>query len=83
MQTIKTLSVATGLTLTGIVAVDYLSDSRASAYKYVIMPLTRLLDPETAHSFSVAVASHGLAPKDTSIDNPLLQFNVLTITYCI
>ncbi|TYZ59878.1 hypothetical protein PybrP1_009191 [[Pythium] brassicae (nom. inval.)] len=43
----------------------------------VLMPLVRLLDPESAHVFAVKAAALGLSPRDHGTDSELLKVNVL------
>lgn len=45
-----------------------------TVYNYIIMPLTRLMDPEKAHRVAVRVASLGFVPtqRDTVEDRHIL-----------
>ncbi|KAI5076235.1 hypothetical protein GOP47_0008300 [Adiantum capillus-veneris] len=45
------------------------------ASKY-INPLFRLLDPEEAHKIAIKAAAHGLVPRETRPDPPILHLNV-------
>lgn len=38
-------------------------------YKNVAMPLTRLIDPETAHNLAVTALKWGLVPKQNNVDD--------------
>lgn len=41
-----------------------------------INPLFRLLDPESAHKLAIWAASHGLLPRETRPDPPVLEVDV-------
>lgn len=65
-------SIATLTTFT----LSYLSDTRAAIYKHALMPLSRFIDPEHAHTISILFAKFNLVPKQQYIDSPLLKVNV-------
>ncbi|CAM9336485.1 unnamed protein product [Scytosiphon promiscuus] len=47
----------------------------------VVMPLIRMLDSEEAHNFAIKAASFGLAPKDWTMDDPILATNVMGLRF--
>ncbi|MCO5558110.1 hypothetical protein L7F22_011687 [Adiantum nelumboides] len=50
------------------------------ASKY-LNPLFRLLDPEEAHKIAIKAAAHGLVPRETRPDSPILHLNVWGRTF--
>ncbi|KAJ3101564.1 Dihydroorotate dehydrogenase (quinone), mitochondrial [Phlyctochytrium bullatum] len=60
---VKLLAVAAG----GAVGVAYMTDSRATAWKQLVMPAIHMtMDPETAHVVSIWLAKFGLVPWETA-----------------
>ncbi|CBN76520.1 dihydroorotate dehydrogenase [Ectocarpus siliculosus] len=47
----------------------------------VVMPLLRMLDAEEAHTIAVKAASLGLAPKDWTMDDPILASHVMGLRF--
>ncbi|ETW02916.1 dihydroorotate dehydrogenase (fumarate), variant 1 [Aphanomyces invadans] len=47
----------------------------------VLMPLLRLLDPETSHVLAVQAAKYGWTPKDTLPDDTSLRMSVLGMSF--
>lgn len=41
-------------------------------FQRVVMPVSRILDPENAHRAAILLASRGLVPKDRSKDSEIL-----------
>lgn len=64
---------------TGLFAAYYF-DSRSAVHRYVFTPLLRhLVDAETGHKIAVKVLRSGLAPRDTQVDDEVLNFEVCFI----
>ena len=52
----------------------YLMDSRAAIHSQVLMPLMHaILEPEDSHNVAIWLAKHGLVPKQTTQDDPILE----------
>ncbi|KAJ3158470.1 Dihydroorotate dehydrogenase (quinone), mitochondrial [Irineochytrium annulatum] len=65
-KTLRFVKWTVGIAGTGLLVI-YLSDSRAAAWKNVVMPVIHYtMDPEDAHVWAIWLASVGLAPKDRS-----------------
>eukprot|EP00752_Nemacystus_decipiens_P001319 g1309.t1 len=60
---------------------DKVRNGYATLCDSVAMPLMRMLDAEQAHGVAVKAASLGLAPKDWTMDDPILATNVLGLRF--
>ncbi|KAI8925388.1 hypothetical protein BC831DRAFT_461367 [Entophlyctis helioformis] len=60
-----------------VLAYVYLTDTRASVYKWLGMPLMHALyDPEEGHKLSIWLAKHGLVPRERTTDDELLKIQL-------
>ena len=61
---------------TGLFAVYY-SDARSALHRYVVTPILRhAFDPETGHKIAIKVLKSGLAPRDFTQDDKVLNCQV-------
>ncbi|KAI8851444.1 Dihydroorotate dehydrogenase-domain-containing protein [Chytridium lagenaria] len=64
-KTAWTVAKLTGLAVGAAVGLLYMSDSRAAAWKMLVMPaIHATMDPELAHVTSIWLAKYGLVPKE-------------------
>jgi dihydroorotate dehydrogenase len=55
----------------------YLMDSRAAIHTKLLMPLMHaVLEPEDSHNVAIWLAKHGLVPKQTTQDDPVLETQI-------
>lgn len=63
--------------IAGVFVTAYVSDSRASIYSHVLVPVSHsVLDPETAHRLAILMLSMGLAPRERVPDAQELEVEV-------
>jgi dihydroorotate dehydrogenase len=60
----------------GLFAVYY-SDARSALHRYIVTPILRnAFDPETGHKIAIKVLKSGLAPRDFTQDDKVLNCQV-------
>ena len=60
----------------GLFAVYY-SDPRSALHRYIVTPILRhAFDPETGHKIAIKVLKSGLAPRDFTQDDKVLNSQV-------
>nr|KAJ3420930.1 Dihydroorotate dehydrogenase (quinone), mitochondrial [Polyrhizophydium stewartii] len=61
----------------GVFAYVYVTDTRASVYKWAVMPFIHAAyDPEEGHRLSIWAAKHGLVPRERTTDDSVLHVEV-------
>ncbi|OAJ35778.1 dihydroorotate dehydrogenase (fumarate) [Batrachochytrium dendrobatidis JEL423] len=70
------LGIAVGL-VGGVLGYVYIGDTRASIYKWLVMPaLHHLTDPEESHKLSIWLAKHSLVPMERTNDDGVLGVEI-------
>ncbi|KAF8817543.1 hypothetical protein BYT27DRAFT_7199076 [Phlegmacium glaucopus] len=74
---IRTAVYTTAFVLSAGLLAVYYSDARSALHRYVLTPLLRnAFDPETGHKIAVKVLKSGLAPRDLTKDDKVLNCQI-------
>lgn len=74
---VRTAVYTTAFVLSAGLFAVYYSDARSALHRYVLTPLLRnAFDPETGHKIAVKVLKSGLAPRDFTQDDKVLNCQV-------
>ena len=74
---VRTVVYTTAFVLSAGLFAVYYSDARSALHRYVVTPILRhAFDPETGHKIAIKVLKSGLAPRDLTHDDKVLNCQV-------
>ena len=74
---VRTAVYTTAFVLSAGLFAVYYSDARSALHRYVLTPILRnAFDPETGHKIAIKVLKSGLAPRDLTQDDKVLDCQV-------
>ena len=74
---VRTAVYTTAFVLSAGLFAVYYSDARSALHRYIVTPILRnAFDPETGHKIAIKVLKSGLAPRDFTQDDKVLNCQV-------